>query len=331
MAINKNALLRYKILDSCFSSGRTDYTFEKLLETVNRTLVKEGLFGISIRQLREDIKTMRELYKAPIESKTYSGKKCYYTYEDKDFSIFNSSIDEKEFNALRATIKMLGRHRSGDIWLEELLTSLECRFNIVPNSKKIIAFDNNRNLKGIEFLSPIIQCAVNGQAIAYTYRSFRGHEEEYTLHPYFIKQYNGSWFIFGWESKYGRYSNFALDRTVSIKPSKVQFVEEKRLDYEKYLKDVIGVTVPEGAEPPVTFRFRFTAERFPYVISKPLHHSQRVVDADNREIEINVNRNKELDQQVLSYIPDIEVISPKWYRKHIINIIEKNLKLYRRD
>lgn len=203
MPLNKNALLRYKTLDRCFSSGSTEYTIKRLLDSVNSTLIKEGLYGISLRQLRDDIKTMRELYKAPIEPKVYDHKKCYYTYTDNKFSIFNNGMDEKEFNALRATIEMLAKYRTGNNWLEELLTSLEYRFNIKPNSKKIVAFDENRELKGIEFFSSIIQHAINNKAISYTYRSFRGHEEEYTLHPYYIKQYNGRWFTFGWESKYG--------------------------------------------------------------------------------------------------------------------------------
>lgn len=328
MPLNKNALLRYKILDRCFSSGSTDYTIDRLLDTVNNVLCKEGLYGISTRQLRDDIKTMREFYKAPVETGIYSRNKCYYFYGDKDFSIFNNVMDEKEFNALRATIEMLGKYRTGNTWLEEMLTSLECRFDIMPNSKQVVSFDDDKGLKGIEFLSSLIQYAIDRKAVAYTYRSFRGHEEEYILHPYYIKKYNGRWFIFGWESKYGRYSNFALDRTVSIKPSAVRFVEDKRLDYDKHLKDVIGVTVPEDADAPVTFRFRFTPGRFPYVTSKPLHHSQMIVDAENCEIEIKVKQNKELDQQVFSYIPDIEVLSPEWYRDYIREKLENNLKMY---
>jgi predicted DNA-binding transcriptional regulator YafY len=45
-------------------------------------------------------------------------------------------------------------------------------------------------------------------------------------------------------------------------------------------------------------------------------------------VEINVRPTKELDQQIFSYIPDVEVVSPQWYRTHIQEKIEENLKKY---
>jgi hypothetical protein len=41
-----------------------------------------------------------------------------------------------------------------------------------------------------------------------------------------------------------------------------------------------------------------------------------------------VRPTKELDQQIFSYIPDVEVLSPQWYRDHIREKIAENLKKY---
>ena len=330
MPQNKNALLRYKILDRCFSSGRTDYTIGLLLETVNSVLRDQGMLGISIRQLREDIKTMRDsaMYDAPIVAKQYDGKKCYYTYSDADYSIFKSGISDDEFTALRSTIEMLGRYRSGNSWIEEIITSLECRFDVVPNNEKIVHFENNEELTGIGFLGDIIKHAIAHEAIDVVYRSYRGHEEEYIFCPYCIKQYNGRWFMHGYEKKYGRFSNFAIDRIRSFKPSQHSFVENTNIDYDTYFKDIVGVTVPEESVPVQTVRLRFSLLRFPYVVSKPIHSSQRIVDAENGIIELCVKRNKELDQKIFSYMPDVEVLSPSEYREEIADAIRKNLNLY---
>ena len=105
MPLNKNALLRYKILDRCFSSGRVDYTIDRLLDKVNSTLYDQGELGISIRQLRADIKTMRDssMYNAPIVAKQFDGKKCYYTYSDADYSIFKSGISASFFASYRSS------------------------------------------------------------------------------------------------------------------------------------------------------------------------------------------------------------------------------------
>ncbi len=330
MPLNKNALLRYKILDRCFSSGRNDYTVEKLLDTINSTLYEQGLLGISVRQLREDIKTMRDstMYDAPIVARQYDGKKCYYTYSDAGYSIFKTGISDEEFSTLRATIEMLGRYRSGNSWIEELITSLECRFDVVPKSEKIVYFEDNKELTGIGFLGDIIKHAIAHEAIDVVYRSYRGHEEEYIFCPYCIKQFNGRWFMLGYEKKYGRFSNFAIDRIRSFKLSKHSFVENTSIDFGTYFNDIVGVTVPEENVPLQTVRLRFSSARFPYVVSKPIHNSQRIVDADNGIIELRVRRNKELDQKIFSYLPNVEVLAPSDYREEIAAAIRKNLESY---
>lgn len=60
MPTNKNAQLRYRILDRCFSDFHRTYSIEDLLDTVNESLM--DLYGsqVSIRQIREDIKYMRD-------------------------------------------------------------------------------------------------------------------------------------------------------------------------------------------------------------------------------------------------------------------------------
>ena len=85
MPTNKNALLRYQILDRCFSDFHRKYEIDDLVEKVNEALY--DLYGteVSVRQIRDDIKYMRDrvTYDAPIKAYQYDGKKCYYRYEDK--------------------------------------------------------------------------------------------------------------------------------------------------------------------------------------------------------------------------------------------------------
>lgn len=89
MPTNKNASLRYQVLDRCFSDFHRKYEISDLLDKVNDALM--DLYGteVSIRQIRDDIKYMRDrvTYNAPIKAYQYDGKKCYYRYEDRDFSI----------------------------------------------------------------------------------------------------------------------------------------------------------------------------------------------------------------------------------------------------
>lgn len=337
MPVTKNALLRYKILDRCFSSGRTDYTFDKLRATVNEALAELGYGGISVRQLRKDISCMRDssMYNAPIVLGQYCGKEQYYTYGG-DFSIFNNKLTDEEFVALRSTIKMLGRYRSGNAWIEDVIANLECRFDVIPNNEKLVCFDENRELVGIGFLGDLIKHAVNHEAIELVYRKFGGEANRYVFSIHCVKQFNGRWYICGQSkiiSEKGladnyRHSIFPIDRICSFKKSNRQFLENTAVDYSEYFKDIIGVTVPGDDAEKLKIKLKFDSDRFPYVLSKPLHHSQEIIDEKECVIEIHVKKNKELIQKIFSYMPDVEVLSPSSLREEIIDAIKRNLEKY---
>ena len=85
MPTNKNAQLRYQILDRCFSDFSKKYEIQDLVDKVSDALY--DLYGteVSLRQIREDIKYMRDrvTYNAPIKAYPLVGKRCYYRYEDR--------------------------------------------------------------------------------------------------------------------------------------------------------------------------------------------------------------------------------------------------------
>ena len=98
------------------------------------------------------------------------------------------------------------------------------------------------------------------------------------------------------------------------------------IDFETYLDNVVGVSVfPGEAE---TIRLQFSEHRFPYVLTKALHQSQRIVDFDNRIIEISVIPNNELEALILSFGKDVEVLSPASYREQIQNVIRESYEKY---
>ena len=70
MPTNKNAQLRYQILDRCFSDFKHKYTFEDLREKVNDALYDLTGIEVSTRQIRADIKYMRDrvTFDAPIKA-----------------------------------------------------------------------------------------------------------------------------------------------------------------------------------------------------------------------------------------------------------------------
>ena len=94
MPANLNALIRYRTIDQCLSNPYRDWTIEDLSEACASALKEHrGIYsGISERTIREDIRVMRSDilgFNAPI---VQSGG--HYTYEDRDYSIFNVTLKE---------------------------------------------------------------------------------------------------------------------------------------------------------------------------------------------------------------------------------------------
>ena len=332
MSTNSNASLRYRILDRCFSNTHHKYTIDDLLDIVNEKLGDKEGRSISIRQLRKDIQDMRDrlMYDAPITAYPLEGRKCYYRYSDPDFSIFNNELSSEEIENLQTTIKMLGKYRGipANAWIEEVVSSLEYRFGIKANSENLISFEQNEQLKGLEYLSTIIDATINHQPLNIDYCTFKGNKIKMVIHPYYVKQYNGRWFLFGLDDGYDRIANVALDRIQHINNASTAFKKNDSADFETYFDDIIGVTIPGEDVKKESVILRFTKERFPYVVSKPIHQSQRIIEGEDYEVEIQVKPNRELYQQIFSFIPDVEVISPQWLRVEIIEKMKKNLRKY---
>lgn len=334
MPTNKNAQLRYQILDRCFSDFHRTYSIEDLLDKVNESLME--LYGtqVSIRQIREDIKYMRDRvsYNAPIETYPFDGRKSYYRYSDPSFSIFNVELTIKEVETLRHAIDTLSRFRGvpANAWLEDVISNLEFRFGMKSETEHVVSFDNNALLKGTEFLGELIESALNHQPLNLLYRTFAGNERAAIIHPYHIKQFNNRWFLIGLqEGSHGHYiTNKALDRIVKFSRANVPFIPNTDIDFNEYFKDIVGVTLPEDHPVAEEVLLKFDEARFPYVVNKPIHPSQEVEDEEQHIIKLMVCPNKELEACIFSFGNQVEVLRPEWLRQQIATKIEDLLKKY---
>ena len=101
MPVNKNALLRYKIIDRCLRNRYRRWTIEDLVDEISEALYDmEGIRkGISLRTVQNDIQIMRSDklgYNAPIE--VYDQK--YYKYADPNYSITELPLTAEDFNLI---------------------------------------------------------------------------------------------------------------------------------------------------------------------------------------------------------------------------------------
>ena len=155
MANTKNAQLRYRVLDKCFKYKYRQYTFMDLLDEIDAAY--ENLYGssytsVSERTLRADMRFMKKTLGAPIVVRRSEEGNYYYTYDTPGFSIFNSALSERDLDKLESTIEMLGRYRGlpSTVWLEEVISSLQYRFDLKASRQTLVSFEQNAELKGLE-------------------------------------------------------------------------------------------------------------------------------------------------------------------------------------
>ena len=113
MATNKLALIRYKTIDNCLKNRFRKWTLEDLMEKVSDALYEyEGISsGISKRTIQGDIQMMRSDklgYNAPI----VIVDRKFYTYDDADFSITNSPINDTDMQKMKEIVSVL-KHLNG--------------------------------------------------------------------------------------------------------------------------------------------------------------------------------------------------------------------------
>ncbi|MBD0824420.1 helix-turn-helix transcriptional regulator [Aestuariibaculum marinum] len=333
MATNKHAQIRYTILDRCFSNFNRKYTYDSLLEEVNAKLYELGTEGIQQRQLKYDIKYMEsdEGWSIHLDEDLKDGKKRVLRYKDRGFSIANHPLNVSDSEQLETTLAILSRykHRTEFAWLEELIPRIEQSFNLVTNgSETVIGYQENIDLKGREHLGVLFNLILKKKQIKLIYEPYGKPQIEVVFNPYYLKQFNNRWFLFGFNPEYQSLSNYPLDRIVFIEELSSDF-DASNINWLDYFDDFIGVTRPENASE-VEVKLKFTEDRIQYVLTKPLHGTQKLdrSDASGLTILIKVRPNRELYQMLLSYGADLQVIEPSGVRDNMRLIIEEMTKMY---
>ena len=335
MATNKHATIRYHALDQCFSNFGRKYFLEDLIVACNEAIYEfSGVEdGVKRRQIFEDIKFMEseQGWSIPLQ-RLRDGKKVYYRYSDKSFSIKRNGINQAEMQQLKETLTILTRFEGMPQfgWLEEMRVRLENTFGLKENLEVFVGFEQNPFLKGLEHFSGIFAAIQNKTPLLLNYQGYKQPKPiEVILHPWYLKQYNTRWFLLGFNEEFNDITNLALDRILSYEKLEIDYKSNENINFDEYFEDVIGVTIKNDS-PTEKIILKINRDVWPYIESKPLHGSQKLKSRTNENvlIELNVQRNHELVSKLFSYLDAIEVLEPEVLRTQFKSISERLFKKY---
>lgn len=334
MATNKHAIIRYEALDRCFSNKGRKFFIDDLIEYVSTTIANySGISAtISRRQIFKDINFMKSEsgFNAPISSIS-EGKRVYYRYNDRSYSISMQQINPIEAKLLKNAIEVLSRFKGIPQFefIPELSLKLKKTFQLEVLENYIL-FDHNEYLKNLTYLGELISAIQNKQVLLITYKAFNQKKEEiFEIHPYFLKQYNKRWFLFGQRDKYDNWSNLALDRIIAFELLNDNIYKSSSQNPEEYFEDLIGVTRPRNVLSQI-IEIKIDRQLWPYIDSKPMHPSQKVLKKSENYIiiQLDIVPNYEFYSQVLGFGAAMEIIKPIDIRMTLKNKLENNLLKY---
>ncbi len=332
MPKNKNAFIRYRIIDGALRNKHKKYpTKQDLIDACN------GLGSISARTIDNDIYDMKfdeELgYLAPIE---YDRKLRGYYYTDENYSINNLPLKQEDLYALEFACSLL-KQFEGIGPVQQFIQSVEKiedyvnLRNVYGNDDflQIVETEKSLSQKGNEHLSPLLMCIKEQQSVIIHYKGY-GHTDikTYELHPYVLKEYRNRWYVTGKLPDKNRIQTFALERIRQIIQTRHSFKKDPDFKPADFFKHSFGISVLDFEPQLVTLKFN--PSEAPYISSQPLHQTQHIVTDTEKAfvITLDVIPSYELKSHILSYGDKVEVVSPNDLRKEHIETLKKAIERY---
>lgn len=329
MSRNKDALIRYRIINNCLLNGKIK-TKEEIMQLIQETLGK----GVSDRTFADDIRAMREDeelgYLAPIVfDKVNKG----YFYGDKNYSIDNIPLTREEIEALSFAATLLEQYKRIGIFgkftgaVEKIVDLVKIRRKMESDQfEQSVEFENAPIIKGSEFIEPLILAIKNKKVLSIDYQSFSSDKpKSHILHPYYLKEYRNRWYLTGLDEEKQSILTLGLERMLKIEEKSGIFFTNKTFDSKQYFGNIIGISVYNQQTIPEEILISFTPQQALYIKTQPLHHSQEILSEDGTSclVKYYLCPNYELRSHLLSLGKGCKVMKPESLKKEIADMAQE--------
>ena len=337
MPTNLHALIRYRTIDRCLQRTALTWNWQSLSKACQEAIHEQtgrDVDAPSRRTIMQDIAFMRRRepgFNAPI---IWDRSQKSYRYTKRGFSIFQVPLSDRDLAELRQAVTIIRQYQGLDKLdhFEELLTRLEERIDMKRQAESpYLLFETNPQATGLRWLNELYQHIRKTQCLHLEYRPFEpDRHEQYTFSPYLLKEYNNRWFLIGYNHSEHKTWTLALDRILSIRPNNnTAYYRDPGFQIESWFRDIIGVTVLDEVKKQEII-IRVSPLQARYLETKPLHHSQRVIQRDTTFVDFvySLQPNYELEAALLELGERVEVLSPASLRERIKERLSRALEQY---
>ncbi len=319
----KNALFRYRVIDSCLRNKFKPYPSKQDL----RIACEESLFGstdgrhICDSTIEKDIFNMRMEHDAPIK---YSKANGGYYYEDPAYTLADIPLTNDDMQAIEFAAKTLLQFKDNELFKQfgSAIDKIADRVTVSKNenAESYVQFETAASSGGSEFLNDLLGAIKEKKIIEFDYGKFTEDAfSERRVLPLLLKQYRNRWYLVSFELGKNDYRTFALDRIDDIRLTSAMMDRPKDFDPDNFFKYAVGITSGNHSPERVVLVASPLASR--YIDSLPIHSTQKVLNMledGSFQFQLKVVVTEELIREILSYGGALKVLEPESLRSEIM-------------
>ncbi len=333
-------------------SYRTDLT-ERLIQTVfllvRRPHSRQELarhFGVDAKTIRRDLDALSHEY--PIIDRR-EGREVIYGFADEfNFDFPQIEVEElailllarKSIAGIGITAKSSPYAKYADSLLEKirkaLPRSIREKMEMLAGVYGSAAIPVKDFSKHIETIDRLTSAALREKKVRIRYHSLNKNADSWReLAPFAVYfDPDGSTLkVVAFDSSYGEIRVFSIDRIETVRILDEGFPRPADFDLQNYLEENCFNGI-HGA--PVTVRLKAEGITARIFAERKFHPSQKIIERKQQRgaspetvtIEMRVASGRGLIRFILSWLPDIEVVSPANIREEVRTAIEKGLKKF---
>ena len=247
MPRNKNATLRYRIIDGCLTNPMHPFPG---LEFIRAKISEQLNDDISVSMIHKDFAAMKQIYSAPIKfNKTKEG----YLYTETGFSIKEFPLTNDEISALDFSTALLYNLKDTHLFkqfenaINKLIEGYRISKVIGKSERQLIQVEEPVKTEGQEWLEPLLEAITLKNPLLLTYIKYGGEPKLHVLFPYTLKQYHNRWYNIGHSARID--GVLVLDRKSSLEKSKIAYVSDTEFNADDFIKYSFGITQIHEAKP----------------------------------------------------------------------------------
>lgn len=329
MPINKNAFIRYRVIDSLLRTHqyvKTRQIIDKIWERHDEK--------VASTTINKDIRDLIDNFHAPID---YCDRKRAYYYPNEVEALFPSiDLQSDEIAALLFYAKTLQQYKQFGVFddftsaIDKIVDAVQIKSSQRDVNKPIlIQPENLPKFKGSDIIPQIVVGFDSNKKISFEYKKHTSAISTYrVVTPIMLKEYDHLWYLLAQADGEQQVKTFALDRINDLQVTNLDRDQIVNFNPEKYFDHAFGIIVPKADVEEVILEFDDWRGR--YLLAAPIHKTQKFIKEENGKIylSLTVIPFHELYAKILSYGNHVKVISPESLVKRIKELLSETLKKY---